>query len=34
MTGGAEVLKGLAINGSEVNNSEKQIKKWLEDSLK
>ena len=31
---GAEVLKGLAINGSEVNNSEKQIKKWLEDSLK
>ena len=34
LTGGAEVLKGLAINGSEVNNSEKQIKKWLEDSLK
>lgn len=27
LTGGAEVLKGLAINGSEVNNSEKQIKK-------
>ena len=34
LIGGAEVLKGLAINGSEVNNSEKQIKKWLEDSLK
>ena len=34
LTGGAEVLKGLAINGSEVNNSEKQIKKWLEDNLK
>ena len=34
LTGGAEVLKGLAINGSEANNSEKQIKKWLEDSLK
>ena len=34
LTSGAEVLKGLAINGSEVNNSEKQIKKWLEDSLK
>ena len=34
LTGGAEVLKGLSINGSEVNNSEKQIKKWLEDSLK
>ena len=34
LTNGAEVLKGLAINGSEVNNSEKQIKKWLEDSLK
>ena len=33
LTGGSEVLKGLAINGSEVNNSEKQIKKWLEDSL-
>ena len=33
LTGGAEVLKGLAINGSEVSNSEKQIKKWLEDSL-
>ena len=29
-----EILKGLAINGSEVNNSEKQIKKWLEDSLR
>ena len=34
LTNGAEVLKGLAINGSEVNNSEKQIKKWLEDNLK
>ena len=34
LTSGAEVLKGLAINGSEVNNSEKQVKKWLEDSLK
>ncbi|EUB33406.1 MULTISPECIES: flavodoxin [Fusobacterium] len=34
LIGDAEVLKGLAINGSEVNNSEKQIKKWLEDSLK
>ena len=34
LTNGAEVLKGLAINGSEVNNSEKQIRKWLEDSLK
>ena len=34
LIGGAEVLKGLAINGSEVNNSEKQVKKWLEDSLK
>ena len=34
ITSGAKVLKGLAINGSEVNNSEKQIKKWLEDSLK
>ena len=33
LTGDAEVLKGLAINGSEVSNSEKQIKKWLEDSL-
>ena len=33
LTGGAEVLKGLAINGSEVSNSEKQIKKWLDDSL-
>lgn len=31
---GIEVLKGLAINGSEVNNSEKEIKKWLEDSLR
>ena len=30
---GAEVLKGLAINGSEVNKSEKQIKKWLEERL-
>lgn len=34
LTSGTEVLKGLAINGSEVNNVEKQIKKWLEDSLK
>ena len=34
LIGDAEVLKGLAINGSEVNNSEKQVKKWLEDSLK
>ena len=34
LTNGAEVLKGLAINGSEVNNSETQINKWLEDSLK
>ena len=34
ITSGAKVLKGLSINGSEVNNSEKQIKKWLEDSLK
>ena len=34
LTSGAEVLKGLVINGSEVNNAEKQIKKWLEDSLK
>ena len=34
LTSGTEVLKGLAINGSEVNNTEKQIKKWLEDSLK
>ena len=34
LTSGTEVLKGLAINSSEVNNAEKQIKKWLEDSLK
>ena len=34
ITSGAKVLKGLSINGSEVNNSEKQVKKWLEDSLK
>ena len=34
LTSGTEVLKGLAINGSEVNNAEKQIKKCLEDSLK
>ena len=33
LTSGAEVLKGLAIHGSEVNNSEKQIKKWLEERL-
>ena len=34
LTGGVEVLKGLVTSGSEVSNSEKQIKKWLEDSLK
>ena len=34
LTSGTEVLKGLAINGSEVNNSEKQIKEWLEDNPK
>ena len=33
LTGGAEVLKGLAINGSEVNNSEGKIRKWLEEVL-
>ena len=33
LVGNAEVLKGLAINGSEVNNSEKQVKKWLEERL-
>ena len=33
LTGGAEVLKGLAINGSEVNSSEEKIKKWLEEVL-
>ncbi|RRD37859.1 flavodoxin [Fusobacterium nucleatum] len=33
LTSGAEVLKGLAIHGSEVNNSEKQVKKWLEERL-
>ena len=30
---GAKVLKGLAINGSEVNNSERKIRKWLEEVL-
>ena len=30
---GAKVLKGLAINGSEVNNSEGKIRKWLEKVL-
>ena len=34
LTSGAEVLKGLAINGSEVNSSDKKIKKWLEEVLK
>ncbi|CAL7909782.1 flavodoxin [Fusobacterium necrophorum] len=33
LANGAEVLKGLAIVGSDVNTSEKQIKKWLEDRL-
>ena len=33
LTSGAEVLKGLAINGSEVNSSDKKIKKWLEEVL-
>ena len=33
LTSGAEVLKGLAINGSEVNSSEEKIKKWLEEVL-
>ena len=33
LTGGAEVLKGLAIYGSDVNSSEKQVKKWLEEKL-
>mgnify|MGYP000893123406 CR=1 FL=1 len=34
LTSGAEVIKGLAINGSEVKKSENLVKKWLEDSLK
>ena len=34
LTSGAEVLKGLSINGSEVNNSEGKIRKWLEEVLK
>ena len=34
LTSGTEVLKGLAINGSEVNNSEGKIRKWLEEVLK
>ena len=34
ITSGAKVLKGLAINGSEVNNSEGKIRKWLEEVLK
>ena len=34
ITSGAKVLKGLSINGSEVNNSEKKIRKWLEEVLK
>ena len=34
ITSGAEVIKGLAINGSEVKKSENLVKKWLEDSLK
>lgn len=33
LANGAEVLKGLAIVGSDVNTSEKQIKNWLEDRL-
>ena len=33
ITSGAKVLKGLAINGSEVNNSEGKIRKWLEEVL-
>lgn len=33
LTSGTEVLKGLAINGSEVNNSEGKIRKWLEEVL-
>lgn len=33
LANGAEVLKGLAIVDSDVNNSEKQIKKWLEERL-
>ena len=33
LTSGTEVLKGLAINGSEVNSSEEKIKKWLEEVL-
>ena len=33
ITSGAKVLKGLSINGSEVNNSEGKIRKWLEEVL-
>ena len=33
LTSGAEVLKGLAINGSEVNSSEEKIREWLEEVL-
>ena len=33
ITSGAKVLKGLAIKGSEVNNSEGKIRKWLEEVL-
>lgn len=33
LVGGAEVLKGLAIYGSDVSSSEKQVKKWLEERL-
>ena len=33
ITSGAKVLKGLTINGSEVNNSEGKIRKWLEEVL-
>ena len=29
----AEILKGLAIYGSDVNSSEKKVKKWLEERL-
>lgn len=34
ITSGAKVLKGLSINGSEVNSSEEKIRKWLEEVLK
>ena len=33
ITSGAKVLKGLSINGSEANNSEGKIRKWLEEVL-